>query len=398
MARHLQPGDPRIRVLHFVHVINRYDFLDNLLVSMDRRRYEVLGVAAMPPRLPLPYAPEEQYPIRCLNIPLVASNYPRLLLALWRAIRDFRPHIVHAHHYHGNVLASLAAKMADVPAYIVGRHHTDHIYLLTRGVKRAAYLALEAAFNTVADKIVVPIDGDAQLLVRRQHVAKGKVSVIPLGFDLNRCSRSTPDGPATLRRQLGLDGCRVLMACCRLNPEKGLDTLLLAMAAVSRRHPAVRLVIVGSGACEQALRRQSAELGLEHMVQFVGWQDNPIDWLALADIFIQPSRSEAFCQVLLEALGLRKPVIMTPVGAAPEVIGQNERGRLFPIGDVGGLAAAIEELLANPALAAQLGEAGYRYVRDHLSPNAIARQHEDLYRKVAASVMIRERGRIAARN
>ena len=110
-----------------------------------------------------------------------------------------------------------------------------------------------------------------------------------------------------------LEGKYVALTCCRVNREKGLDYLIPIIPEVRARHQDFRLVMVGSGSLEEELRREIAELGIGDVVQMVGWRDDSMDWIAAADLVIQPSRGESFCQVLLEALALKKPVVMTPV-------------------------------------------------------------------------------------
>ena len=88
-----------IRVLHFAGIINRHDFIDNVLVHMDRSRFELSALTAVPPQRAEPHEAAEAYPTRCLHVPIARVNYPKLLASLIAEIRRFRPHIVHAHHY-----------------------------------------------------------------------------------------------------------------------------------------------------------------------------------------------------------------------------------------------------------------------------------------------------------
>ena len=218
----------------------------------------------------------------------------------------------------------------EFPATLGLRHYSDHIYILTRGLKRSAFLKAEAFYISRANRVLVPVESDARFLIHQQRVPREKVVVLPFGFDFGRASISSPEAPERLRRSYGLEGKYVALTCCRLSREKGLDYLIPIISEVRARHQDFRLVMVGSGSLEEKLRREIAELGIGDVVQMVGWRDDAIDWIAAADLVIQPSRGESFCQVLLEALALKKPVVMTPVGAGPEIIGQNERGGSSP--------------------------------------------------------------------
>lgn len=372
-----------IRVLHFAGIINRHDFIDTILAHLDRSRFEISALTAIPPRRDEPHDPSEAYDTRCLNLPIAKSNYPSLLSALVREIRRFRPHIVHAHHYDEGLLASIAARLPGSPALVLGHHYSDHIYFLSTGWRRRAHLSIEAFTNRAAARIVVPAQEVFRILVDRQGEPAGKVEVIPYGLPFERYRPSSPDAPARLRRELGLDGRLMVLACCRLNREKGLEYLLRAMPRVVARHPGVALVLVGDGSYRNELVSLSRELRLESTVSFVGWRSDALDWIAAADIVVQPSLCESYCQVLVEALAFCKPVVMTPVGAGPEIIGANERGRLVPLADADAIASVLDELAADPALGPRLGAAGHHYIRQHMPVHAIVRRHEALYEQVA---------------
>lgn len=369
----------RIRVLHFAGIINRHDFIDSVLARLDRSRFQVSALTSVPARRDGAYAENEKYPIKVLNFEFNRRSYPKMLKALIGEIRRFQPHILQAHHYDENLIASVAVRMTGVPSYVIGHHYSDHIYYLTRGIKRMALLALEGFCNRSASRIVVPSAEVAELLTERQSVPREKVIILPYGLELHRYRSSSPGAPGRLRSKEGLEDVPVVLSCCRLNREKGLEYLLRAVKELKEGGTSLRLVMLGNGPEEQRLRQLSADLGLEPVVRFAGWRDDAVDWIAAADVVVQPSLCESFCQVLVEALAFRKPVVMTPVGAAPEIIGNNERGRLVPPRDSQAIAAAIHELLQQPELGAKLGALGRSYIEENLSPDQTARQYEELY-------------------
>jgi len=368
-----------IRVLHFAEIINRFDIIDTVLTRLDRSRFEVFAMTGKPPREAGEYKSEEIYDTRCLNFEFTRSNFGRMFSALVGEIKRFRPHILQAHHYNENIVASLAVRFARVPCYIIGRHYSDHIYYLTRGLKRRAFLAAEGFCNKAATRITVPTKGVAQILTDLQGVPSEKVVVIPFGLDFNKYRPSTPEAPLRLRSEFGLEEKYMVIACGRLNPEKGLDYLLKAVPEVRSRNGDFRLVLVGSGPYEDHLRRLSRELNLEDTVQFVGWRNDPMDWIAAADLIVHPAFCESWCQLLFEALAFSKPVIMTPVGAAPEVIGDNERGRLIPPGDSQAMATAMIELMSDREKGRRMAEAGRDFIYRNVGADLATRRYEELY-------------------
>jgi glycosyltransferase involved in cell wall biosynthesis len=368
-----------IRVLHFNNAIYPYDVVDTALTRFDKAKIELLALTGLAAPPAGDYTVGAKYELHCLGYKFERRNYSKMFLALRSTIRSFRPHVLHAHGFDENIIASLAVKVARVPCYVIGRHYSDHIYFLTRGLKRKAYLAAEGFCNKTATRIAVPTEGVARILTDRQGVPDEKITVIPFGLDFNKYRASSPDAPARLRSEYGLEGKYLALACSRLNPEKGLEYLLRAIPLVRTGADDFRLVMVGNGSHEFELRNLCRELGIEDIVQFVGWRSDAMDWISAADLVVHPALCESWCQVLFEALAFTKPIIMTPVGAAPEVIGNDERGRLIPPGDSNAIAAAITELMNDRELGRSLAESGRAYIYQNMGADRAARNYEELY-------------------
>ena len=164
---------------------------------------------------------------------------------------------------------------------------------------------------------------------------------------------------AAVRRAWGVaDDAPVVAAVGRLHPQKGLDGLLDATAALARQVPGVRVVLVGQGPLEDHLRRRVAADGLGTVVVLAGATDDAAGALAAADVVAVPSIWESGPLVVAEALELGRPVVATPVGFVPELITDGETGRVVLPGDPEALAAAVADLLEDPYRAGALGAAG----------------------------------------
>jgi glycosyltransferase involved in cell wall biosynthesis len=369
----------RIRILHFARIVNRSDFIDTVLARLDRSLFDVRALVGLPAKRSGGYPPGAAYPIRILGFSFDYVNLVRMFLALASEIRAFRPHVVHAHHFNENVVASLALRSKMRPAYVIGHHYSDHIYFLTRGLKRRVLLGAEAFCNHRADRILVPTRTVAALLTERQGVPATKVTTIPYALELDLLRPTSPEAVTRIRSAEGLQRSYVILSPCRLSAEKGLDHLLVAMPRIRAMNAAVRLVLLGSGPCERELRQRAVALGVGDIVRFAGWRDDALDWIAAADVVVQPSECESYCQVLIEALVLGTPVVMTPVGVAPEVMADSRGGSLVPVRDSDAIAEAVGELMATPGLGSRLAEAGRAYVLEHMDAARITREHEDIY-------------------
>ena len=380
---------PRIRILHFAHVINRYDFADTVLSRLDRDRFETAAVAGLAPTRTGAYSESEQYPCQLLGYRFHRRAYPRMLRDLLKAMRRFRPHILHAHHFDENLVAALAFRVSPVPAYVLGRHYSDQIYLWASGWKRRVFLAAENFSNRTATRIVVQNEEVARILVERQGISREKIEVLIHGLDFDRLKVSDPDSPRRIRLSLGWEGKFMLLFCGRLIWIKSVGTLLEALRVLKTNHADIRLAIVGTGPQEEELKRLASDLGLDEIVHFAGWRSDAIDWMAAADLLVSPSLTESFPQVLIESLSVGTPAIMTSVGSAPEIIGGNERGRIVPREDSGAIVSAVEELKADESGRMRLADDGRRFVLARYRAEDMIGRYENLYDRISREAGVR---------
>lgn len=145
-----------------------------------------------------------------------------------------------------------------------------------------------------------------------------------------------------------VSGVPVVLGVGHLSKIKGFDVLVRAFSIVRERTSA-RLIIVGQGPEHEALKLLSRQLGVEELVYFAGFQENPMSFMKNADLFVLSSRSEGLPGVLIEAIGSDCPVVSTRCGGgALEIMEHGRVGPLVEVDDVEGLARAILEQLASP--------------------------------------------------
>jgi len=172
-----------------------------------------------------------------------------------------------------------------------------------------------------------------------------KVRAIPNGVDVHRFS---PMPKRQTKEQLGLDpNHRHLLYVGRLVAVKGLDLLLDAAAHVLRQRADTELVIVGDGNERRTLQRQAEALGIAHRIHFIGAQPHdriPL-WMNAGDVFCLMSHKEGFPTVLIEALACGTPVVATAVGGIPEIVTDEQVGRLVYSRDPEEAAARLLEAL-----------------------------------------------------
>jgi glycosyltransferase involved in cell wall biosynthesis len=143
------------------------------------------------------------------------------------------------------------------------------------------------------------------------------------------------------RPRSGLPSPRIVFTG-RLSPDKGPDVLIDAIARMAAPPP---VLMLGSGVLKDQLQAQVARLGLERVVRFCGWVDEPGPWVTGATVQACPSRDEAFSQTAVLAMALGVPVVGTDVDGFPETLG-NGRGVMVSPEDPEALACALEEVLS----------------------------------------------------
>jgi glycosyltransferase involved in cell wall biosynthesis len=362
-----------LKVLH-VHKVAGVSGSENHLLALLPALCEAgldarfLGLDVPHSDAPRFYARLDELGVRYNRIPCGLDVSPRMAYDVVRAVRAERPEILHTHLVHADLYGAIAAAAAGA-AHVSTRHNDDR-YLL------GPFRYVDRAFALRTRSLIAISDAVRRFLENAGHPSK-KLRTIRYGLD------DLPTGsPETSPEAAGLPvGAPLLLAVGRLIAQKDHGTLLRAFARVHARHPEARLAILGSGPLEEATRSLMRELGLDDVVILPGRQE-PREWLARADVFVHTSRWEGFGIVLLEAMLASLPIVATSVSAVPEIVVDGETGILLGEGDVEALAAALEELLAEPDRAQRLGAAGLERARSEFSVGRMTEQTIGVYRDV----------------
>jgi glycosyltransferase involved in cell wall biosynthesis len=272
------------------------------------------------------------------------------LLRLWVLLRGGRFDVIETFTYDSNVLALPIAWLAGVPARIATHHGI--IENFPAWIERLHAWLVNAGIASV----LVSVSGKTLEQAIHAGIRPERNTVIPNGIPpmiIGSADRSE------VRREIGVEnGEPVLLSVGRLVYQKGHEYLVHAMPRVLGRYPHAKAVICGEGALRPDLERQIGELGLESRVRLVGNRNDVGKFLASADVFVLPSRWEGLPVALLEAMGAGLPVVATRVEGVEEVVEDERQGLLIPPEDAEALAAALLQLIGDPQLRKQMGEAG----------------------------------------
>jgi glycosyltransferase involved in cell wall biosynthesis len=236
-------------------------------------------------------------------------------------------------------------------------------------------------FLARADAVICVSENTRRDALRFYPLAPDKVSVIPEGVEARFQPQADADHLDAVRRKYGLPA-RFILYVGTIEPRKNLVTLLEAYAALRAQGSEVGLVIAGGkGWLYQSVFERVRALGLEAQVVFTGYvpdADLPA-LLNCAEVFAYPSTFEGFGLPPLEAMACGLPVVCSNASSLPEVVG--EAGLLLPALDVGAWAAALERVLSDEALRADLRARGLARAKQ-FTWEAAAKQTLDVYQSV----------------
>lgn len=379
------PGDGRMKSLHVLMLLDSAfppprgggaEAQVRLLSRALRRRGHRVTVLT-----PLTPKGVQRRVGRVDGIPVCRLPYPRIRLlggpwlwvrmALFLAARRRRYDVWHVHL--ANRIAAIAALVGrwlgrPVIIKVAGANEIERGPLAANAspLARLAYRCLlrAEAWQAISSRIAT--------VLAKKGVPPERIAPIPNAVDTKRFRDIHPHGEGDVR----------FLFIGRLVPEKNLDTLLFAFAALSCEQPGVELRIVGAGPLERALQKQASDLGISSRVEFTGHRDDIEALVAQADYGVLPSRIEGLSNTLLECMASGLPMIASRVSGNEDLVRTGQNGWLFEPFDRAGLAACLAEAARLPVeerLA--LGRKAREAVERHSSLDSVVERLLELYRR-----------------
>jgi len=301
---------------------------------------------------------------------LLRPNTAVQVLRIAALVRRLGVRIVHGTDFVTNFLGLLAARLAGA-RMVVSRVDLGH----ERPGFGPLHRRVEKLVAARADVVCANAAAVARLCIAEEGCAPDRVAVVRNGIDLRRFDQlaaRAPDGPVP-------DGGPVVAVVANLWPVKDHRTLVEAAALVRRRIPDVRFALVGDGPERGYLERRIGELGLGDAVRLLGTRYDVPAILARAAAFCLPSRAEGLSNAIMEAMAAGLPVVATDAGGNAELVQHGGTGFVVPVGDAGGMAGRLVELLSDRGLARGMGHRGRAAAERELSLDRKQAAYGDLY-------------------
>ena len=286
---------------------------------------------------------------------------------------SFRPDVLHAHSPVLNALPTLqVGRQRGIPVVYEVRAlwedaAVDHGRTREGSLRYGASRVLESFALRHADHVTTICEGLRDEIAAR-GIARDRITVIPNAVDTDEFRSGTEPDPA-LRRRLGLEGATVIGFAGSFYAYEGLDLLIEAAALLVPRLPALKLLLVGGGFQEQALKSLAAERGLGGRVIFTGRvpHGDVRRYYDLIDVLAYPRHRMRLTDLVtplkpLEAMAQGRMFVASDVGGHRELVRDGETGFLFPAGDAAALARTLEAVLARRAEWPRLSAQARRFV------------------------------------
>lgn len=304
-----------------------------------------------------------------LDLPALARS-ERAVAGL---IEQVRPDVVHVHTPIAAFLVRLAVRL--MPAHrrpaVVYTAHGFHFFAGGRRLSNAVFLTAERLAGRWTDRLIVINDEDE--LAARQHrlVSSRRLVRMPgVGLDTEWYSPLAEDPDPS--------GSPTFVVVGEFTPNKRQADALRALALM--RHTNARLVLLGDGPTRPALEALRAELGLESRVDFAGMVADVRPTVRGATALILSSAREGLARSIMEALAMGVPVAASTARGNAELV--QDGGFLLPVGDISGLANALDWFIDHPDEAREMGRRGRRRMVEQYEIGLVLQQHEALYRAV----------------
>jgi len=326
----------------------------------------------------------ERSGVRVLNLDRPSSASLMPWARLWRLLARERIDVVHAHMPRANVPGALLARAARVPVVVAHEHGS------VRYADPVRRLLNRSVVGPLTDAVLAVSEWDRRRLVDEQGLPESRVRVFRNGI------LPLPEDVPDVRPELAELGVPIIGALGRLDPVKGYDTLIEAVARLRADGVPVRCVIAGVGPDEARLRGLIRERRVEGDVILLGLREDVPALLRAFDAAVMSSRSEGAPLAIIEYMAAGLPIIATRVGGIPELIEPEVHGILVEPDDAEALAGGIRRVLGHPDQAAQLAAAARARQLAEFDLDVVVGRLEELYLSLYGARRARgRRGRAA---
>lgn len=383
---------PQVR--HILHIIDSLDYAgaQMLLVALAERipkdRYRMSVCVLQPDSLLTQRLEASGVTVFCLQRPRPSVLEPGKFFSYFinnikdviNICRQAKVQVIQCHLADAEIVGTIAGKLCRAETIIT----TNHFSFLPSGrwlldprnlFRRLLYWWIS---NKGADSVVAVSEDIADKLIEYYHVKPENIRIVKNGINVDLFGKK--QATKELKRSLGVDSTgKILTTIGRLTVQKGQTYLIDAMHSLVSKGYHLKLFIVGEGELKEQLIAQTAALGMDEHIQFLGRRSDIADILSITDIFVFPSLWEGTSLALLEAMASGNTIIASAEPGNKAVLQHGVSGYLIPPGDVAALVEAVGFMIDNPDIANSYGHNAFLTAKEIYDVGRTIREYEPLW-------------------
>ena len=310
------------------------------------------------------------------ELPMSGRFDLRVIRLLVQLIRERNIDVIHSHGYKSDIIGVIAAKIAGIKSM-----STPHGFEETDDWKLNQFIRLGCWTMKYFD-MIVPLSVELCNDVRKYNVPESRIVYVRNGVDLTAIDYRSPSEAHAQSGQPA--GGRTVGFIGQLIGRKNVGDLLDVFDSVAAKHPDVRLVLLGDGDSRDEYEQYASNLSSADRIEFKGFLNNPLDYLATFDLFAMTSTLEGIPRCLMESMAMGVPVAAYDIPGVDQLIVHNETGLLAPLGDKEALEKCWLDLLWNMDHADEIAGNAAHHINDKFSAKRMAREYTDLYRQLVS--------------
>jgi len=188
----------------------------------------------------------------------------------------------------------------------------------------------------------------------------------------------------TKKKLFGNDDQFIAICTGEVKYRKGQDLIIENLKLICDLIPNFKLILLGrqNQAFIKELKSVLKNMGLENRVEFIPHQPNAIEYIYVADVLLQPSRSEALPRTILEAMALKTPIVASDVDGIPELVENNTSAILFSLSNIDKMIEGIHSVYSNDSFRAQITENAHKRYWDYFSRENHIKKYSDFINQI----------------
>ncbi len=325
---------------------------------------------------------DKKYNVEFERSPFKTSNI-KAYFHLKRIIEENNYDLIHCHTPMASALTRIAARAARQKAIkVVYTAHGFHFFKGAPLKNWLIYYPIEKILSKYTDCIITINSEDYKTAINKNFKARKIVFVNGLGVDLEKYPPRTFEQKSLMREKYCYSQDDfILFFAAELSYRKHQDLLINAVNLLKKSIPNIKLLLAGSGPLEKQYKEQTALLGLDSNVKFLGYRKDVKNYLILSDIAVASARQEGLPVNLMEAMATGLPLVVTDARGNRDLVVEGENGLINDLYDQVGFANSIEKLYKNKNLREFFGQQNIKLVRKYSIKNVL-QEMKTIYREV----------------